>query len=319
MSTGNKVAVAAMGLLIVAVVGYYGLRDDPQQAGGSNEVKLPDDANLPQPDASDIVDGHDPAITVVAVDDGAVDDEPTDFIKPLDLPQLSGLDDDGPTDEPVVDDTPEPVVDDEPTPDPLDDEPVGLPIIDDSADATDEPTDVTPVPVNVLEQTTDVAPIDDPDDTVAVGRGDDGGDDEPTAGSAKYIVVENDSLWIIARKTLGAGHKWERIRDANPGIDPDRLKIGMELVIPAVGPAPAPDPQTADEPTAEDPLGLGLNRDMRQVQVMENDSLWTIAQREYNDGTKWTILWDANKHRLKDKNSLRVGQKILVPPLPADE
>ena len=52
-----------------------------------------------------------------------------------------------------------------------------------------------------------------------------------------YTVKNGDSLWkIAARKDVyGAGYKWRKIYDANKkaiGKNPNKLKVGMKLVIP---------------------------------------------------------------------------------------
>jgi hypothetical protein len=53
----------------------------------------------------------------------------------------------------------------------------------------------------------------------------------------KYTVKSGDSLWkIAARKDVyGDGNKWRKIYDANKktiGKNPNKLKVGMKLVIP---------------------------------------------------------------------------------------
>ena len=58
---------------------------------------------------------------------------------------------------------------------------------------------------------------------------------EQPGGETTYVVAAGDSLWKIARETLGSGTLWERIYDANRDTveDPNRIYIGQELVIPA--------------------------------------------------------------------------------------
>lgn len=343
MSKGKKVAIAAMGVLAIAVVGYYGLREPPQQAGGSAKVKLPDDSALPPPDAPGQLSHQDPALThtspapsptpaprptpAPAVSPTSPSPAPTPapapLIKPLELVNLSPLStpSDAPTPTPTPAPSPPPAPAAASTEDPIDSSaPVGLPIVDDPVDSTqpsagDPAAQVRPVPVDVLEHRTDVAPLAVTGTRPSVTRP----VQVPTnARTDSYVVQENDNLWAIAQKTLGAGHKWQLIAQANPGVDPSRLSPGTVLIIPATAPAAvAPSsPRAVDRPTAEDPLGLGLNRDMREVEVGPNDSLWSIAQREYNDGAKWKILFEANKDRLTSPDDLRLGQKLRVPPLP---
>lgn len=51
--------------------------------------------------------------------------------------------------------------------------------------------------------------------------------------SNTYTIQAGDSLWVIAKKTLGAGSKWKLIADANGLTETSILKIGAKLVIPA--------------------------------------------------------------------------------------
>lgn len=55
----------------------------------------------------------------------------------------------------------------------------------------------------------------------------------PAAGST-YKVVDGDSLWVIAKKVYGKGHRWEEIFEANKSqlSSPDDVSVDMVLVIP---------------------------------------------------------------------------------------
>ncbi len=135
-----------------------------------------------------------------------------------------------------------------------------------------------------------------------------------------YMVKSGDSLWKIAAKHYGNGIHHKLIADANPGINPGNLKVGTTLTLPALAEAPAPssatDSQTSrPEPTARDPLALGLGNNARTVIVQPNEGLWNIAAREYQDGTKWRLIYNANRDKIKDANVVRAGTRLVIPPL----
>ena len=50
-----------------------------------------------------------------------------------------------------------------------------------------------------------------------------------------YVVQQGDTLWRIAKKTLGSGEKWEKIYQANQKIisKPELILVGQVLTIPA--------------------------------------------------------------------------------------
>jgi len=51
--------------------------------------------------------------------------------------------------------------------------------------------------------------------------------------------------------------------------------------------------------------------------VVKGDSLWKIAQKNYNDGYKWNEIAKANN--LKNPSSIEVGQKLIIPSLEKKE
>lgn len=141
------------------------------------------------------------------------------------------------------------------------------------------------------------------------------GDAGPARDETTYTVQQDDSLWKIARSQLGAGSQWRLIARANGLPDNATLQPGQRLIIPK----PEPERGPVAERTDADPLGLGLSPDMRTVTVREDDSLWDIAVREYKDGTKWRLIYTANKSRMSSPTDLHPGDELLVPPLPDDE
>lgn len=80
-------------------------------------------------------------------------------------------------------------------------------------------------------------------------------------------------------------------------------------------PAPAPEPTPAPVPTPEPspapapaPAPAGDT-----YTVKAGDSLWSIAQGLYGTGTKWTVIYDANKDQIKDPSWIQIGQVLTVP------
>lgn len=50
--------------------------------------------------------------------------------------------------------------------------------------------------------------------------------------------------------------------------------------------------------------------------VSSEGSLWQIAQREYGDGSKWQLIYNANRSTIgNDPNLIYAGMKLKIPPL----
>jgi LysM repeat protein len=44
------------------------------------------------------------------------------------------------------------------------------------------------------------------------------------------------------------------------------------------------------------------------------ESLWSIAKKYYGDGSKYPIIYEANKARVKNPNFIRIGDFLFIPP-----
>jgi nucleoid-associated protein YgaU len=51
-------------------------------------------------------------------------------------------------------------------------------------------------------------------------------------GGGSYVIQKGDTLWSIAKRTYGDGKRWADIQAANPGLDPKKLPVGQQIVLP---------------------------------------------------------------------------------------
>lgn len=139
--------------------------------------------------------------------------------------------------------------------------------------------------------------------------------------STSYTVKPGDTLWIIAQHFYNDGTKWKLIQDANKIADPSKIKAGMVLVIPApVEPQSRPGGTTYSgvepEPTVTAPSTIGG----KYHKVVKGDNLWKLARKYYNDSTKTTVIFEANRDKLAtSETSLQPGWKLLIPDAPKKE
>ena len=51
----------------------------------------------------------------------------------------------------------------------------------------------------------------------------------------------------------------------------------------------------------------------RTYTVQAGDTLGKIAIKFYEDGSRWTEIYEANKAQIADPNAIEVGQKLVIP------
>ncbi|HSK98399.1 MAG TPA: LysM peptidoglycan-binding domain-containing protein, partial [Euzebyales bacterium] len=132
---------------------------------------------------------------------------------------------------------------------------------------------------------------------------------ERVVDTPAWVVRRHDSLWTIAERTLGAGHRWREIRDLNVGrpqpgggrlrVDDPMIRPGWVLRLP-------PDATTGDRPA--------------EVEVERGDHLWGLAEEHLGDGTRWRELYARNRGapqpdggRLTRPNLVQPGWMLTLP------
>jgi nucleoid-associated protein YgaU len=126
-----------------------------------------------------------------------------------------------------------------------------------------------------------------------------------------YTVKEGDSLASIWRDLTGHERGWEQLQQANPGLDPSRLKIGQVLKVPDWKPVPGASKPAA--PVSAPTATTG------SYTVQSGDTLSTIATKVYGESKLWKRIYDANKDAIgSDPGALKVGQSLRIPPKSGD-
>jgi LysM repeat protein len=121
-------------------------------------------------------------------------------------------------------------------------------------------------------------------------------------GATEYIVANGDSFYTIAKHFK---IPTKALTDANPGVDPLKLKPGQKLHVPApVAATPSP---SASGTVAAATLAGATNGD-NVYTVKSGDNLTTIAAHL---GTTVRALRASNSLKT---DSIKVGQKLIVPP-----
>ncbi len=132
---------------------------------------------------------------------------------------------------------------------------------------------------------------------------------EPRIGS--YTVRRGDTLSEIAQRQLGTQARWRELLALNPGLDPQRLREGQTLRLPAGPAAPSSSPATpAPDPVKEPARGRSTERSPLYT-VQPGDTLSEVAQRELGASGRWSEIVELNPGL--DPHRLIVGQVLELP------
>jgi LysM repeat protein len=120
------------------------------------------------------------------------------------------------------------------------------------------------------------------------------------AGATEYAIVKGDTFGTLAKKFHVPV---KAITDANPGVEPTKLKIGQKIHIPAPA-APTTPTATGTGTASVDSAVAGAEA---TYTVKSGDNLTKIAAKL---GTTLKALRAANSLKT---DSIKVGQKLKVP------
>jgi nucleoid-associated protein YgaU len=146
---------------------------------------------------------------------------------------------------------------------------------------------------------------------------------ETTAEPAKkkeyktHVVQRGDTLSALAARYLGNARYAGKIIKANPGIQPRRLQVGMELKIPT----------DVEQTDATQPSTIEAGEDVKIVRgsaspvpqeraytVKAGEGWYDLAKRFLGDGSRWPELYEMNKDRVpRNPNILPEGTVIELP------
>lgn len=142
---------------------------------------------------------------------------------------------------------------------------------------------------------------------------------------AKHSVQKGDTLTRIAHRYYGSSSAQfvNAIFDANRAVvpDPDQLRIGDEVVIPALAGAASGEAAQSQERVAKQrPAPRNLHEERartdtaaRWYQVRKNDRYITIAREQLGDENRWKEIFELNRERFPDPSRIREGVRIRIP------
>lgn len=155
-------------------------------------------------------------------------------------------------------------------------------------------------------------PIREPIDSSAGANG--AADRAAPAPSDRYHVVEEgETLSRISRRYFTTDRYYREIYEANRDVLPDvnSVRAGMRLRIPTLG------GQAAVTPGGSATAGGTTPAAGTSYTVVQGDTLIGISRKVYGSDRHHQRILDANRATLPDARSLRPGQTLTIPSLPA--
>jgi nucleoid-associated protein YgaU len=125
----------------------------------------------------------------------------------------------------------------------------------------------------------------------------------PVAGGRTHTVAKGEYLSDISKNYYGTTRQWQKIAAANPGVNPNNLKVGATLVIPEIEGAGAPAVGAA--PGAAPAAGG------RTYTVAKGDTGGDIARKTLGSARRWAEIAAANPG--VNANNLKIGQVLQIP------
>lgn len=319
MNASYKIVLLGAFVLFAAVVGYYVLSGDGQTP---DQLALNDEYPDEEPGDERVEPESDPRNTLTSTTPPARDvepePEPEREDEPVSREETIGVTTEDLPDAPVIGtstDTGErALAAGDPDDDPIRQAP-GFgegPTTEETESTTEESTepsdDTRPAPGTMpdgpAEETTDTEATPEPSEEPEAEPSRRPVPPDPASIPRTYTVKSGDTFGSIALEFYGEERMWYDIAQANPSIDPKRLQIGQEIVLPNKE-TPVREREEVQPPTP----GKDQNYTVRP-----GDNLSKIAKRFYGDSEQWELIYARNRQLIGPRpDALKVGMEIVIP------
>jgi nucleoid-associated protein YgaU len=136
----------------------------------------------------------------------------------------------------------------------------------------------------------------------------------PTVAAGTHKVLSGETFFTIARAVYGDSKYFTRLEDANPTVNPNRLRVGTIINVPGLDvPLPVKAAYTVSS-TGGAPATVDTSKSYR---VRSSDTLMGIARRLYGNGQMWQKIYNANRDMIGPNPArLTVGMVLRLPEPP---
>lgn len=138
--------------------------------------------------------------------------------------------------------------------------------------------------------------------------------EQKPVAEGEYVVKAGDTLWSISERHYKSGYNWVDVARANKLSNPSKISVGTKLQLPkTIAKTQKVEPkktvQVHDEQKNKTVADNKITSD--KYKVIRGDSLWSIAEKTYGDGSKWVEIAKANK--LTNPRVIHAGNQLMLP------
>jgi nucleoid-associated protein YgaU len=132
---------------------------------------------------------------------------------------------------------------------------------------------------------------------------------KPARGAyVMHKVRGGESFSSIAKAYYGSSLQWRCISQANEWLRPEDLKAGQLIRVPKKPHGTSPDSLSQADPSKKTTSSV-----LSKHVVKEDETLAKISLRYYGTPRRWRDIFDANRKKLANPDTLRVGVCLTIP------
>jgi hypothetical protein len=125
-----------------------------------------------------------------------------------------------------------------------------------------------------------------------------------------HRLAPGETYATLSLRYYGTSAYANAISRANPLMSPTSLRPGRTVKVPKdpknIQGLPAKPAKSDETPSPGS----------QTYTVEEGDTLSTISAKLYGESRHSKLIYEANRIALKDEHSLKIGQKLIIPPKP---
>jgi nucleoid-associated protein YgaU len=144
---------------------------------------------------------------------------------------------------------------------------------------------------------------------------------QPSTGQRTHVIAAHETLSSISAAAYGSVSHWKEIAAANPNINPNKLKTGVTIVLPALATSSEKASSSSSASSSSTPASSTPAKAIdstREYRVEKNDTLYTISVKLYGKSDRVDKIYELNKEAIgPNPNHLKLNTVLKLPEAPS--